>query len=42
LPTNAVRAYKISTIVDRRAPASHPRSAVRAYKISTIVDRLLS
>ncbi len=38
LPTNAVRAYRISTIVDRKKKRPFPIYAVRAYRISTIVD----
>ena len=38
LPTNAVRAYKISTIVDGVGLYLCVADAVRAYKISTIVD----
>ena len=38
LPTNAVRAYRISTIVDGAAHRHPHRAAVRAYRISTIVD----
>ena len=38
LPTNAVRAYKISTIVDDEWVKLRDKLAVRAYKISTIVD----
>ena len=38
LPSNAVRAYKISTIVDAVADAAEHLRTVRAYEISTIVD----
>ena len=38
LPTNAVRAYRISTIVDAQAVPGLGLAAVRAYRISTIVD----
>ena len=38
LPTNAVRAYRISTIVDGLAGFGSLADAVRAYRISTIVD----
>ena len=39
LPTNAVRAYRISTIVDAEGGIPLGLAAVRAYRISTIVDR---
>ncbi len=38
LPTNAVRAYRISTIVDCKRQGIDHILAVRAYRISTIVD----
>lgn len=38
LPTNAVRAYRISTIVDAGTSCPKCRAAVRAYRISTIID----
>ena len=39
LPTNAVRAYRISTIVDYLWTRRTTTYAVRAYRISTIVDK---
>ena len=38
LPTNGVRPYEISTIVDKQIFLVDLKSGVRPYEISTIVD----